>query len=201
MSSRFASRSKSSARGRPDPAAGLAAAIRRLEALTGFRVETEQAFIAEDERFIDWCERLGRAGMKVDGKPFSLTERPALRPLYEAIPSTRAEARDRILVVMKATQLGMTVWEVLAQIYMAAKWEPVNIGLFLPDQATAAFKSEHRFMRIVRSIPDLATRVGEGAVHVRTFGESILMFLWTSGVSPPRWTFACGGYLTARGAL
>jgi hypothetical protein len=97
MSPRPASRSRSSARGRSDPTAGVADAIRRLEALTGFRVADEQALVGEAESFIDWCGRLGRAGMKVDGKPFSLADRPALRPLYAAIPATRAEARDRIL--------------------------------------------------------------------------------------------------------
>jgi hypothetical protein len=57
---------------------------------------------------------------------------------------------------------------------------PVNIGLFLPDQATAAFKSEHRFMSIVRSAPEIhrelthrpdeegrSKRVGEGNVLTR----------------------------------
>lgn len=91
--------------------------------------------------------------MKVDGKPFRLDNRPALVPIYEAIPCTRAEAFRQILVIQKATQLGLTVWEVLANIYMAVKWGPVTIGMFLPDQATASYKSEHRFMRLIRSVP------------------------------------------------
>jgi hypothetical protein len=77
---------------------------------------------------------------------------------------------------------------------MAIKWGPVNIGLFLPDQATAGFKSEFRFMPVVRSAPTILRemtvrveddgrerRVGEGNVLTRRIRESLLMFLWTSG--------------------
>jgi hypothetical protein len=143
--------------------------------------------------FRQWCEKLASEGMKVDGKPFRLDNRPALVPVYDAIPCTREDAFNKILVIQKATQLGLTVWEVLANIYMSIKWGPVTIGMFMPDQATASYKSEHRFMRIVRSVPQIyhamtsAVRggekksVGEGNVLTRTMGESIFLFLWTSG--------------------
>ncbi len=149
--------------------------------------------IPDDMSFRNWCEKLAADGMKVDGKPFRLDNRPALVPVYDAIPTTREEAFRKILVIQKATQLGLTVWEVLANIYMAIKWGPVTIGMFMPDQATASYKSEHRFMRIVRSVPQIysamtnAVRggekksVGEGNVLTRTMGESIFLFLWTSG--------------------
>lgn len=150
--------------------------------------------IAEDMTFRAWCEDLSARGMKVDRKPFSLADRAALVPLYEAIPTTRQEAQNCTLTVQKATQLGATLWEVLADLYIAKKWGPINIGLFLPDQATAGFKSEHRFMPIVRSSPDLirdlinrveedgtVRRVGEGNILTRQFAQSLLMFLWTSG--------------------
>lgn len=149
--------------------------------------------IPEDMSFRAWCEKLAADGMKVDGKPFRLDNRPALVPIYDAIPTTKEDAFRRILVIQKATQLGLTVWEVLANIYMAIKWGPVTIGMFMPDQATASYKSEHRFMRIVRSVPQIyqamtnAVRggekksVGEGNVLTRTMGESIFLFLWTSG--------------------
>jgi hypothetical protein len=150
--------------------------------------------IKAETSFLQWCEELAAAGLKVDRKPWSLKDRPALIPLYEAIPTTREEAQDWALVVQKATQLGLTVWEVLADLYMAKKWGPVNIGMFLPDQATAGFKSEHRFMPILRSSPPLyrelthrtdvggdTIKIGEGNVLTRQFAESLLMFLWTSG--------------------
>lgn len=156
--------------------------------------------IPADMTFRQWCQQLadgpngdGVGGMKVDGKPFRLDNRPALIPVYDAIPTTKEEAFGKILVIQKATQLGLTVWEVLANIYMAIKWGPVTIGMFMPDQATASYKSEHRFMRIVRSVPQIyqamtsAVRggekksVGEGNVLTRTMGESIFLFLWTSG--------------------
>lgn len=143
--------------------------------------------------FLQWCEKLAAGGMKVDGKPFRLDNRAALVPIYEAIPSTREEAAGWVLVIQKATQLGLTVWEVLSNIYMALKWGPITIGMFLPDQATASFKSEHRFMRIVRSVPELyqalttaerdgdMKKVGEGNVLTRAMGESLFLFLWTTG--------------------
>lgn len=150
--------------------------------------------IPDGMTFRAWCEDLASRGMKVDRKPFTLADRGALVPIYDAIPSTRAEAAGRLLVVQKATQLGLTVWETLADLYMAKKWGPVNIGLFLPDQATASFKSERRFMPIARSVPELYRelthrmdeegqdrRIGEGNVLTREFADSLLMFLWTTG--------------------
>jgi len=149
--------------------------------------------IPAEMTFLQWCERLAANGMKVDGKPFRLDNRAALLPIYRAIPSTRAEAENLVIVIQKATQIGITVWEVLANIYMAVKWGPITIGMFLPDQSTASFKSEHRFMRIVRSVPDLyhalttaerdgdVKKVGEGNVLTRAMGESLFLFLWTTG--------------------
>lgn len=150
--------------------------------------------IPEAMTFRQWCEDLAAKGMKIDGKPFSLDNRPALIPIYDAIPTTIEEARDRIIVIQKATQLGLTVWEILAHVYMALKFGPCTIGMFMPDQSTAAFKSEHRFMRIIRSVPALLkklifradgegkdTRIGEGNILTRVMGESIFLFLWTTG--------------------
>jgi len=149
--------------------------------------------IPERMTFRQWCEDLASRGMKVDRKPFRLDDRPALVPIYDAIPSTKAEAFKWTLVIQKATQLGLTVWEVLAVIFMAKKWGPINIGMFLPDQATASFKSDRRFMPIIRSVPELhrelilreeqgqSRRVGEGNILTRELANSLLMFLWTSG--------------------
>ncbi len=176
----------------PDYRAGLADMIAMLKARTGFKIETKP--IPDGVTFRQWCEQLAAEGLKVDGKPFSLDNRPALIPIYDAIPSTREQAKDMLLIIQKATQLGLTIWEVLANIYMALKWEPVSIGMFMPAQATAIHKSEHRFMRIVRSAPKLYEiltmgrdvdgkdrKVGEGNVLTRRIKESLLLFLWTSG--------------------
>ncbi len=151
--------------------------------------------IPDNMRFTEWCEELSRCGLKVDRKPWSLANRPALRPIYDAIPASRAEARDRTVVVMKATQIGLTVWEMLAHLYMAIKFGPVNIGLYLPTVGVATVKSTHRFLPVVQSHPDLHRRlvhaadpetgrerkVGEGNVLTRRFGDSLFVFSWTSG--------------------
>ncbi|RVT91452.1 hypothetical protein EOD42_22615 [Rhodovarius crocodyli] len=167
---------------------------RRLALFAAEKGYAQTGSIPEEMTFIQWVEDLGSKGLKVDRRPFSLADRPALRPIYEAIPTTRAEAFKQKLVIQKATQLGLTVWEVLAQLYMSLKFSPVNIGMFMPDQSTAGFKSEQRFMAILRSAPMLYERlitrqevdgskkkIGEGNVLTRQFGESLLMFLWTSG--------------------
>jgi hypothetical protein len=149
--------------------------------------------IPQDMTFLDWCRDLAAKGLKVDNKPFDLDDRPSLVPLYAAIPTTIKEALRRTLVLMKGAQLGATVLEMLADLYMAIKFEPAVIGLFLPDQALAGDKSKRRFLPIVRSIPDvhrkLTTRidgdksikVGEGDILTRIMGDSSFLFLWTSG--------------------
>ena len=150
----------------------------------------EAAGDARQQTFIEWCEELGRAGLKIDGKPFTLKDRPALVPLYQAIPSTRAEARHKTIVLQKGSQLGATVWEILADLYMASRWEPITVGMFLPDQATASYKSENRFMRLLRTIPRLHRRLitrgakagaNEGNILTRVMGESTFLFLWVTG--------------------
>jgi hypothetical protein len=157
-------------------------------------LEEFQPDIPEDMTFRQWCEKLAADGLKIDGKPFRLDNRPALIPIYDMIPSTREEAADLIIVVQKATQLGLTVWEVLANLYMALKFEPLVIGMFMPDQSTASYKSERRFMPIIRSVPQVLKRlthrpdengkikrIGEGNVLTRVMGDSAFLFLWTSG--------------------
>lgn len=171
---------------------GLEETIRRLEMRTGFLLNNRE--IPDDMTFVQWCEKLADEGLKVDGYRFTLDERPSLMPIYRAIPTTREEARGRILVIMKGAQMGLTVWEMLANIYMAIKFEPCVIGMYLPDQATAGDKSSRRFMRIVRTIPKVyhrlthrvesdgsLTKVGDGNVMTRVMGESSFLFLWTSG--------------------
>jgi hypothetical protein len=150
--------------------------------------------IPEDMTFLEWVQDLADAGLKVDGLPFRLDDRPTLQALYEAIPTTIAEAQRQTIVVMKASQVGATVWEMLADIYMALKFEPLVVGMFLPDQALAGDKSERRFMPVIRSIPDVyrklttritldnpPQRIGEGNILTRIMGSSAFLFLWTTG--------------------
>jgi hypothetical protein len=167
---------------------------RRRQAEVMSQMNGDDLRIPDEMSFREWCERLAERGMKVDGKPFRLDNRAALLPIYEAIPSTREEAAGRILIIQKATQLGLTILETLASIYMAVKWGPVTVSMFMPSQSVAIHKSEHRFMRIVRSAPDLYRLlttgrgvdgkeevVGEGNVLTRRVRESLVLFLWTTG--------------------
>jgi hypothetical protein len=176
---------------------GVAQSIKALRrSLAGFVAKegfAEAGSIPEEMGFYEWCLELARRGLKVDGKPFDLESRPSLIPLYKAVPRTRAEAVRQVLVIQKGAQMGLTVWEMLADLYLAIKFEPLTIGMYLPDQLSAQYKSENRFMRFMRSVPDIyarlvsrimdgqPVRIGEGNVMTRVMGESTFLFLWTSG--------------------
>jgi hypothetical protein len=151
----------------------------------------EQRILRPGETFISWCERLEKDGLKVDGGLFTLSDRPAMRFIYELIPSTFQEAFERIDVIMKCTQVGFTVMEMLAMIYLAIRFSPAKIGMFMPSQGLAGTKSSERFMPIVRTVPEVhqlmidehasGRRGGEGNVMLRNLGSSKFHFLWTTG--------------------
>lgn len=134
-----------------------------------------------------------RPVLKVDGKPFKLDDRPAMAWIYDQVPSTREEAFRMTLTVMKCAQVGFTVLEMLVAIYFALKFDPIKIGMFLPDMNLARGKSAERFMPIVRCVPDAYARLtdeatnskerakGEGNVMIRRMAGSLFHFLWTSG--------------------
>lgn len=177
----------------PDFRSGLNEAIGKMEAITGYRVKPVHRVIAEDVTFRQWCEALGRDGLKVDGKPFRLDDRPAMAWIYDQVPSTEEEAYRYTLVLMKCAQVGFTVLEMLAMIYFGLKFQPATIGMFLPDMNLAGIKSSERFMPIVRTVPsahNLMTqdaadgtgrKSGEGNVRTRRIGDSLYVFSWTSG--------------------
>jgi hypothetical protein len=175
-----------------DPFSTIDSLIAGLEEKTGFRVEKQ--VIPDDMTFRQWCEQLGRDGLKVDGFPFTLENRPSMWFIYDLVPTTIEEAREKVVVIMKCAQVGFTVMEMLACIYMALKFEPCKIGMYLPVRDLAAAKSTVRFMPIVRTVPVAYERLveedagrgkqrkkGEGNVMIRQMGASNFYFLWTSG--------------------
>lgn len=177
---------------RPDYHGGLQSALSRLEKETGYKLDPET--IPAGMTFTAWCEKLGEDGLKVDGMPFSLANRPAMRFVYDLIPSTIEAAFGKLLILMKCAQVGFTVLEMLAAIYLALKFEPCKVGLYLPDMKLAGAKSTHRFLPILRTVPvaykklttepaDGGRKSGEGNVMIRQMGESRFHFLWTSGAA------------------
>ena len=149
--------------------------------------------IAREMGFRAWCQMLGDKGLRVDGHPFTLHNRPAMHHIYDLIPTTPEEAFGRTVVMQKCAQVGFTVMEMLAVLYMAIKFEPATIGMYLPDMKLAQLKSSERFMPIVRLVPDAHARLvgadrdggkrtaGEGNVMARRFALSLVLFLWTTG--------------------
>lgn len=154
-------------------------------------LSASQTIIGRDESFLDWCDRLSADGLKVDGIPFRLDDRPTMRWIYAQIPTSIEDAFEEQLVLMKCAQVGFTVMEMLAMIYMALKWMPCKIGMYLPDMKLAGIKSSERFMPIVRTVPPAyrlmmddpsgTRRGGEGNILVRNMGGSRFHFMWTSG--------------------
>jgi hypothetical protein len=152
-----------------------------------------QRVIGPNETFRQWCERLAGEGLKVDGKPFKLDDRPAMAWIYDQVPSNADEAYRLVLVLMKCAQVGFTVMEMLATIYLGIKFGPATVGMFLPDMGLADIKSAKRFMPVVRTIPSVhklmtmdahdgsGRKGGEGNTRVRQIGEAMFVFSWTTG--------------------
>src|SRR3546814_4153613 len=94
-----------------------------------------------------------------------------MRFIYDLIPSTEKQAYQRVVVMQKCAQVGFTVMEMLAAIYMALKFGPCKIGMYLPDMKLASAKSSERFMPIVRTVPAAYERmVGEDPTGRRKRG-------------------------------
>lgn len=180
----------------PDFGMGLSEALAELERRTGHKLDKKEV-IPADMTFRQWCEKLGREGLKVDGKPFTLDDRPAMAWIYDQVPSTEDEAYRYMLVLMKCAQVGFTVMEMLAAVYMGIKFgEEIGrctVGMFLPDQRLAGIKSSLRFIGAVRSVPEVhalmtqdaadgsGTKSGEGNVGLRQIAKAVFLFAWTSG--------------------
>ena len=176
----------------PDFSAGLSQAIAELEQKTGYKLDQKE-IIPDGMGFRAWCQKLGDDGLKVDGKVFTLEDRPAMAWIYDQIPTTREEAYRYILVLMKCAQVGFTVMEMLATIYLGIKFGPCIVGMFLPDMNLAGLKSSERFMPIVRSVPTVhalmtqdaadgsGRKTGEGNVNRRRIDQALFIFSWTSG--------------------
>jgi len=175
----------------PNYQLGFHEMLNELEDKTGFHLSSFT--IPEEMTFREWVEQLGRDGLKVDGKPFTLENRGSLHFVYDLIPTTIEEAWKKQLVLMKGAQMGLTVWEMLADIYMAIKFTPCAIGMYVPSSMLAPYKSTHRFLPILRTVPDAyemlinasradgSKRSSEGNVLTRVLGDSKLLFLWTTG--------------------
>lgn len=150
--------------------------------------------VAPETTFRDWVEhqaqervdpvtRETRPGLLIDGKPFSLENRPALAWVYDQAPTTPKECFQHMVVMMKCAQVGFTVMEILLAIYLGLKFGPATIGMFLPDMNLTGVKSTERFMPIVRSMPEVYALMtqGEGNVTRRRLGKALFVFSWTSG--------------------
>jgi phage terminase large subunit GpA-like protein len=91
--------------------------------------------------------------------------------------------------VQKSAQVGFSVFEMLAAIYLGLKLGARTVGMFLPDQRLADMKSSGRFMDMVRSVPGVhrlmrdptTGRLNEGNKGDRRIGGSRFVYSWTSG--------------------
>ncbi|MBI1207413.1 MAG: hypothetical protein GC191_09000 [Azospirillum sp.] len=169
--------------------ANIASCWARMESAMARKSGADPTGIPRDMTFVEWVEGLGRHGLEVDGHPFTLADRPALRAIYTAIPTTKEEGYNRSLAIMKGAQTGLTVLTFLLQLYFALKHTPLKVGVYYPDRSLASYVSSSRFMPVLRTVP-LAYRAlleandgKEGNVLTRQLGKSEVLFLWTSGSS------------------
>lgn len=175
--------------------ASMASIMSQVAALERHSGASSTKLIPDGMTFRQWCEKLAADGLKVDGRKFRLDNRPAMAWIYDQIPSTRDEAYRLTLVLQKCAQVGFTVLEMLASIYLGLKFGPGIVGMFLPDMNLAGLKSTERFMPIVRSVPAVhatmtqdapdgsGRKQGEGNVNRRRIGDALYVFSWTSGRS------------------
>ena len=164
-----------------------AQAYLELERLDKLEIK-DKPLIAPETTFLQWCDQLAADRLLVDGHPFRLDNRPAMRWIYEQIPSTIEAAHKKTLILMKSAQVGFTVLEMLACIYMGLKFSPAKMGMYLPDRTLASVKSSQRFMPILRTVPQAyrllldSAGFGEGNILVRNVGKSLFYFMWISGL-------------------
>lgn len=158
----------------------------QVEALSGLDLRSAEG-LPPDMRFIDWVDDQAKKGLKVDGHPFDLSKRAALRAIYEAFPATKEEGYGRTFIIMKGAQTGLSVMSFLWLIFLSLKYPSVKVGAYYPDRLLAAYVSSNRFLPIVRSVPEaheamLEAEGGqEGNILTRHIGPSEVIFLWTSG--------------------
>lgn len=171
-------------------AAMAALELKRRERLLASAMDAGAAqAIPDGMTFLQWVDRLAANGLMVDGKPFSLADRPALRAIYAAVPATKAEGYNKKWAIIKGAQTGATVMTFLLILYFALKYEPLKVGSYYPDRNLAAIVSDSRFLPVVRTVPDAHARMlqanggKEGNVLTRKIGASEVLFLWTSGAS------------------
>jgi len=146
------------------------------------RVESHIKARAKELPFWQWCLE---AKLWIDREEFTYDGFSYLKPIYESVPFDQDELRNFDLTVMKAAQMGGSVIMILLQIYILLRFA-VTGGYYFPDQTTALDFSAIRFLKMVRSNPDLLSLMrdvhgftDEGSKSVRRIGDSTLLFLYT----------------------
>jgi len=114
--------------------------------------------------------------LEIDKMSFTYEGRAYLRPLYEIIPERLDDLRGLDVSVMKASQLGLSVWEMLLAMYVGTR-NRLNIGYYMPVQTEALDLSAKRFLPILASNPDLFAMVtDQGQKGLRSIGGSDVYF-------------------------
>ncbi|ELY9959083.1 phage terminase large subunit family protein [Salmonella enterica] len=152
----------------------------------GIMLTADHKVLRPGETFRQWCERLAADGLMVDGKPYALDNRPAMAYLYDQIPATHADAHKKTVVFLKGAQLGFSVFEMLASLYLGLRFPGVSISMFVPTMQLSNHKSKMRFIPMCRSVPAINRLMsdsedGEGNIRSRKIGATLYNFSYAAG--------------------
>ena len=125
-----------------------------------------------------WAEH---SGVEVDEHPFSFAGHAYLFPLFSD--------RSEYIVLMKAAQMGATIYMLLKAFHMAlnhAHWgfdHPIKIGFYFPDSKGIGRVVKDRVVPLMKSCNDLRPYSKEQRQDLRPVGKSSLYFLYMGGQS------------------
>jgi len=125
-----------------------------------------------------WAEH---SGVEVDENPFSFAGHAYLYPLFSD--------RSEYVVLMKAAQMGATIYMMLKAFHMSlfhASWgfdHPIKIGFYFPDSKGIGRVVKDRVVPLMKSCNDLRPYSKEQRQDLRPVGKSSLYFLYMGGQS------------------
>jgi len=134
-------------------------------------------------QFCLWAEY---SGIKVDGHDFSFHGHNYLTPLYMD--------RSLEIVLMKAAQMGATIWMLLKSFHMAlfpeawgfvvhGKKMPINVGFYFPNRDLVNLMVKGRVEPMMKSTPFLEPFSREKSRQWKPINDCALWFMYMGGTS------------------
>lgn len=137
-----------------------------LQAVSPKNVTPEQLKALSEVNFLLWVLT---SGIKVDHRPFDFDRHKYLIPLYVD--------RAQEVILMKAAQLGATIWLLLRLIHFC-KTNPAKACLFFPTDEGVKLLSKDRLAPLIASNAELASLVKDtDTLGYKQIGEESSLYL------------------------